>query len=282
MNEDAPSRWIDDEQTQPEEFARAFVAHASWAPDASERAALWNKLAPQLRAHATAPIDAQVGRRLAMWLKYALGGAALLTVVLGSRAILGASHLPPGAAGATNASTPLAMPATGPATSSLQQPIAAVASAARGNTLAGSFVNDQATAGVPDSISASQAPGKSIARFKAKPSSVKLVPSTNASPTLSGAEELVPQRADVQGEIALLVRARRVLAAAPARSLVLVAEHERSYPHGAFAEEREVIAIDALHQLGRDAQAQSRASAFARDYPQSAHRKRVADNLDAR
>jgi hypothetical protein len=74
----------------------------------------------------------------------------------------------------------------------------------------------------------------------------------------------------------LLERARRALASDPNRALALTREHARSYPSGVLAQEREVIAIEALKRLGRGGEAEARRGTFEERYPQSAHRR----NLD--
>jgi hypothetical protein len=58
-------------------------------------------------------------------------------------------------------------------------------------------------------------------------------------------------------------------------ALKLLATHERLYPRGALAQEREVLAIELLLKLGKRQQAHERAARFTRDYPSSAHQPRV-------
>ncbi|HEY3496085.1 MAG TPA: hypothetical protein VGK73_15410 [Polyangiaceae bacterium] len=85
-------------------------------------------------------------------------------------------------------------------------------------------------------------------------------------------DEGVPYRED---EFALLRRAQAVLERDPRKALVLAGDHERKFPGGAFAQEREVVAIDALLLLGRRAEAQARADRFHRQWPDSVHGRRV-------
>lgn len=86
---------------------------------------------------------------------------------------------------------------------------------------------------------------------------------------------------DVQAETDLLDRAQGALAADPSRALGLCDEHRQRFPRGTFAQEREVIAIDALLRLGRRSDAEARAAQFARSYPTSPDRRRI-DSLLAR
>lgn len=109
-------------------------------------------------------------------------------------------------------------------------------------------------------------------------------PSAAAEPTPSAAEPAaaVPKvetgggRPSPVPEDQLLERARRALSSDPGRALALTKEHARAYPRGVLAQEREVIAIEALKRLGRAGEADSRRGTFEERYPQSAHRR----NLD--
>jgi hypothetical protein len=77
-------------------------------------------------------------------------------------------------------------------------------------------------------------------------------------------------------EGALLLRARRQLATDPASALALTDEDANRFPSGALAPEREVLAIEALAQLGRLPEARTRFTAFRTEYPQSPHLARLA------
>jgi len=76
-------------------------------------------------------------------------------------------------------------------------------------------------------------------------------------------------------EVELLERARRALASDPANALTLTQKDAALYPNGELAQEREVIAIEALRRLQRNAEAEQRARAFARAFPGSAHQRAV-------
>ncbi len=52
-------------------------------------------------------------------------------------------------------------------------------------------------------------------------------------------------------------QARGQMRVAPSVALALAAEHAQRFPHGQLASERALIQIEALHRLGRDAQARS-------------------------
>jgi hypothetical protein len=83
-------------------------------------------------------------------------------------------------------------------------------------------------------------------------------------------------KAPQTNEAELLQRAQRALLDHPSRALALTAEHRRRFAEGALAEEREVIAIEALQRLGREQAARERAAVFEARYPNSVHRSRVS------
>jgi hypothetical protein len=87
---------------------------------------------------------------------------------------------------------------------------------------------------------------------------------TSASPSQPGA-----------GEGALLLRARQVLTSDPAAALALTQQHARRFPTGTLVPEREVLAIEALNELGRVSEARSRFDTFRARYPQSPHLARL-------
>jgi hypothetical protein len=91
----------------------------------------------------------------------------------------------------------------------------------------------------------------------------------------------VSPRAPAAGsEAQLLARAQAALARRPAEALRLTRQHEARFPRGALAQEREVIAIDALERLGRVGAAKARAAAFERRFHGSVHQPRVQRATD--
>jgi hypothetical protein len=73
----------------------------------------------------------------------------------------------------------------------------------------------------------------------------------------------------------LLRAARGALPADPGRALALTREHERRFPRGVLAQEREVIAIRAMALMGDRDGARKKAEGFDEAYPGSPHRDRV-------
>ncbi len=80
---------------------------------------------------------------------------------------------------------------------------------------------------------------------------------------------------DPEAELALIREAQDALRASPARALSLTDAHRRRFGDGTLAQEREVVAIDALVRLGRRDEARARAAALHRRWPRSAHGRRV-------
>jgi hypothetical protein len=87
--------------------------------------------------------------------------------------------------------------------------------------------------------------------------------------------------ADAPMEISLVRGAMSTLESSPASALAQADEHARLYPHGALADDREVIAIDALVRLGRRGDAEERARRFRTDHPGSPSIRRI-DRILAR
>ena len=83
--------------------------------------------------------------------------------------------------------------------------------------------------------------------------------------------------APAESESAMLARAYEELRhGSPQRAVAVAAEHARAYPRGSYAQEREMIAIEALVKLGDRAAAGARAAAFRKAYPRSSHLPRLA------
>ena len=77
-------------------------------------------------------------------------------------------------------------------------------------------------------------------------------------------------------EGAVLLRARRALSRhEPEVALLACEEHAQTFAQGRLAPEREAIAIDALHALGRVDQARARAERFIARWPDSAYADRA-------
>jgi len=101
-----------------------------------------------------------------------------------------------------------------------------------------------------------------------KPASAKSTPAASATTSTLAEEHR------------LLRAARAALATEPARALALAREHERRFPRGVLAQEREVITIQALAAMGEGDAARKKAEGFDEKYPGSPHRNRVDEVTD--
>lgn len=81
-------------------------------------------------------------------------------------------------------------------------------------------------------------------------------------------------------ESALLQLAHDAIPTNPRRALALTGEHARRFPTGVLAQEREVIAVEALVRIGRRDEARARAATFLATYPSSAYRSRASEAID--
>lgn len=113
------------------------------------------------------------------------------------------------------------------------------------------------------------------------PDHLAAVATSQPSTTARAEAPAVPVRADdsastsAQSETQWLMKARRVLADDPAEGLRLADLHRQRFPSGSLAQERELIAIDALVRLGRYEEAHARVATFRSIYPRSAHLRRL-------
>lgn len=90
----------------------------------------------------------------------------------------------------------------------------------------------------------------------------------------------VKTRVDPEEELTILRKAQDDLVDRPISALKRTEEHEREYPSGVFAQEREMIAIEALFQLSRTHQGTNRAKRFLERYGDSTHAPRVRSLLE--
>jgi hypothetical protein len=110
------------------------------------------------------------------------------------------------------------------------------------------------------------AAAKPIAPPAAEPSVTDQPAELPAAPVSAPAQVSPPP----PSELSLIERAE-ALRARPSEALAFLAKHEEVYPHGALAQEREVLAIELLLRAGKLSQADARAEHFEDAYPRSAH-----------
>jgi hypothetical protein len=117
-------------------------------------------------------------------------------------------------------------------------------------------------------------PARSSPAIAAREPEVAAAPAAS-EPAVSQAPSQAPSQAAALQEHRLLRAARDALATDPRRALDLTREHQRLFPKGMLAQEREVIAVEALARLGEGAAARTRADRFAAEFPDSPHQGRV-------
>jgi hypothetical protein len=93
-------------------------------------------------------------------------------------------------------------------------------------------------------------------------------PPTASAPTAFAPTAFAPTSPPVVDELTreaqLVEAARSSLVSDPATTLLRVEEHRHAFPQGQLADERELIAVDALRRLGRATEARSRGEALLR------------------
>ncbi len=102
-----------------------------------------------------------------------------------------------------------------------------------------------------------------------------------AAPTVATAAAPMPTEDPLAVEERLMERARRSLSSDPRDALVVVQQHERDFPDGQHAADRDWIAIQALQRLGRTNEARARAETLIARHPRSPYVQRARDILDA-
>jgi hypothetical protein len=80
-------------------------------------------------------------------------------------------------------------------------------------------------------------------------------------------------------EAAMLEKARGLLASDPSAALTTLDAHQAAFPSGHMSMERELIAIDALSRLHRDADARARGEAFLARAPNGLYADRARELL---
>ena len=130
------------------------------------------------------------------------------------------------------------------------------------------------------------APPQAKAEVAAPPAAAPPLPGPVASPEEAAPSAVPPSKAGradskaetdtVKAEAALLERARSLATNNPSQALAVTREHARRFPNGLLAQEREVIAIEALRKLGKQDEASQRATKFQKTYPGSAHQRSVS------
>ncbi|HTB75121.1 MAG TPA: hypothetical protein VK762_17845 [Polyangiaceae bacterium] len=257
-----PPRLNDPGSTGQESLRRLIQAGRSEVPDSERLRSLAGRLgfgvgalpASTGAAKGAATLLGGAGAKMGAVALIALGGAGALVAVHATRARQ------------VVVAAPIAQPA--PATASRLPPGLPVP------------IEEAAeTPGDPVPVGPSAAPAPPVApRLIARNSPAKA--KENEPPVLSPTMDPSPV-SPVDTEFSLVEQAQRALAADPGRALELTDRDARLYPSGALAQEREVIAIQALLGLGRADEARARGARFSQVFAGSAYAPRIAQLLDS-
>jgi hypothetical protein len=278
-----PIRWIDPRSGAPDEM-RALLAdaHDALDPTQAEVARLGALVAGSVAA-AGAGASASEGKAAALQGGHALTKAALVKLV-GALAVCGLG------AGVVvslrgHSSAPLRPPAEQSRNASpLVQQVNVAPEPASNDAEAVADVADELAPAAP--AATMPAPGN-----RAKPVPLPHpsaagasdptpppVPATVLSPdvaTQPASPSPVPEAPQRESELELLARARAQITSDPDAALHTLDADRAEYEHGVLAQEREVLAIEALARLGRKPEAEARAAAFHHEFPGSAHWRRI-------
>lgn len=94
------------------------------------------------------------------------------------------------------------------------------------------------------------------------------VSGTSTKPTLKASSAVPPL---IPSEARLLSQARHALESNPAGALSLISSHEKNYPNGVLTQEREVLKVKALQNLGQNQEAAATEKKFRVEHPESIH-----------
>jgi len=119
---------------------------------------------------------------------------------------------------------------------------------------------------------AGASPSGPVSGLAAPPSSVLAAGPGAASPAL---------RDSLAREAALLEQARGELAGRPSEALATLDRHAAEFPSGAMSMERELLAVDALRRLGRQADARTRGHTLMTLAAGSIYEARVRDLVES-
>lgn len=200
---------------------------------------------------------------------------------------LGLPPPPGGGGGAPAPSAPVASAAPGAAGTAASVKALAVAALVTGAGIAGWLSFGPAEGAAPPPSTPVALPAERPAEVPPSPpvsvAAPALPPPNEPAPKLEALPAAKPlastapaRRPEPPSEVELVGKARSALRGDPALALVITEEHRKAYPRGSLAEEREVLAIEALAALGRRGAARARAAAFEAASPRSAYAARIA------
>jgi hypothetical protein len=260
-----PTRMTDPRSSSPESFRRLVRAGRSELPDEARLRSLGNRLG--FGAGAT-PVGIAAGKS-ALGLLGASGGKIGAAIVIVATASAALATLKP----STNRPPAAASPSEPP-----RPTVETTGQGADLQTRELAPALDSATYQEVPSMPSAPTPRPPPRAAPARPTSGEPQFATPApQATLPPSPVPTPP---TETEFSLLEQAQRALSDDPQRALALADRDGRLYPAGSLAQEREVIAIEALMKLGRSDEARLRADRFSRTFPGSAHTPRVMQLVD--
>jgi hypothetical protein len=104
---------------------------------------------------------------------------------------------------------------------------------------------------------------------------------TVGAPITAGASPITPTEDPLEREGRLLQSAGASVDADPRSALAGLDQHEREFPRGQLAAERELLAVQALRNLGRNDEARARGEALIARFPRTPYASRTRHLLDS-
>lgn len=147
---------------------------------------------------------------------------------------------------------------------------------------ASSAVEQPLRSGAAELPSATELPLSSNVAELPPPAPSALVQAPAAQVRAVGTTTRDSRATTASNEAALLDQARSLLPTDPRRALALTQEHAKRFPRSVLAQEREVIAIQALSRMGQTDAAKKRGADFERQYPGSAHQNKIDQTVRER
>jgi len=151
------------------------------------------------------------------------------------------------------------------------------AAAGAGSRRAPSRGTDGSRNAAPGQPARAQTAQASASASDALPTPPPEPPRSQPQPPHETVEQAKPSTAGAAppSEVALLQRARKLAVSEPEAALRLLDQHAERFASGLLVPERELLAIEVLRHLGRDAEAEQRLRRFEARYPESIHRRRL-------
>jgi hypothetical protein len=179
---------------------------------------------------------------------------------------------------AEQAPTERAVAPTTPSTQTLQPSVArsTARSSARSRAARASVTETAAQTTTPRASNAAEAVATPA------PERPRAQPEQEAEPQAEPAREATqppikpsPTPPPPPSEVVLLQQARKLATSEPEAALRLLDQHAARFASGMLVPERELLAIEVLRHMGRNAEAERRLQRFEARYPESIHRRRL-------